>query len=1060
MNLNDKDTRKLLIKEMLENARRKADQKQTASKIFDALTKLYNSVNSNSSRRWIWELIQNAKDLSYDQTPVDITVDLETEKESYLKFKHNGKNFNIDQITYLVKQVSSKDRIESSKTTGKFGTGFLSTHLLSKTITVNGIVDIGDDNFSSFSINMDRDAESLEEMVTKVDQALRDLDGLIETSEFIDLNPKEYNTSFTYHLTEKGLNYAKNGISDLSMCLPYTLLFIDSIGEVSVQHTGISYVRNGIIPDNDISIYTIDEKYQGEVKKRYFIKLDEDDVAIAVELELDDLGNYCIKAMDESLPKIFCDFPLLGSETFGLPFVINSPHFNPTEPRDGIFLGDNDTKETNENKALMLKGVEMFGMLLDLCSGNKYGSLYNLAKMHKPKEFDWFDKVWVLENIHSVIKEMFLTTPLIRNIVGDLVPAKNQAGDVCVFVPAAKSAELRLSLYHLLTNLNYAPISPYSLPAIEELPEWISILRDSEFTLDLLELSEMLAKSKTVSELEENLINPCSILWLNDYYELLKSDETTSVQILNRNCSIKVFVNQNNEFQPYSLLKRDNQIEEALKDALAMINNDIRSTLISKNYTISDWTDFEALKNSDLIDKLNNHLRKSTGEIDLVLYLTSLLPENNDEFRKYRDKIFKLTTFVRSNFPTALTVSIIDNSLWEESDNRLFRLLTNEIATSKSIGNFASDINKSHDDTYKYLTDLISFIDSTDFSNNINLSKIAMFPDQNGDFQMPGDLSIDGGIDEELISILEALGWPLRSRLLHNFVQVPSGFMEVLDYKGMLDEFNEVVKRVFKSVERTPEDQETYTRLYSWLVDNSDISEEFFSEIFGKKERLLSDKIIRDSIDRAATLSKLEEIIGESITSEILEDPVFVRTLIESIQRSAGVNLVSETSKNETSIFQGEIQEREYEVEDLNELMLSSGVFDEAGLQILRSRVRFGKSIQDYSPYERFSWVKNLLNRAADNVISKLSRDSDYDLSHYKRDSITTLTNVLYRGNEISIVVRPNDYKKVIIYYQRELDLLKETDTQFWVDNDFEQKQITIGHILEAMRLGVILNIQ
>lgn len=1060
MNLNDNNSRKSLIQQKIEAADRKSDQKQTASKIFDALTKLYNSVNSNSSRRWIWELIQNAKDLSYDQTPVDITVDLETENESCLRFKHNGKNFDIDQITYLIKQVSSKDRIESSKTTGKFGTGFLSTHLLSKTITVDGILDVGDDNYSSFSINMDRDAESLEEMINKVDQALKDRDRLIETSEFIEFSPRDYNTSFTYHLNEKSLNYAKDGISDLSMCLPYTLLFIDSIGEVGVKHTGISYVRNGILQENDVLIYTIDEKNHGEVTKRYFIKLDEDDVAIAVELELDESGNYNIKPMDESLPKMFCDFPLLGSETFGLPFVINSPHFNPTEPRDGIFLGDNDTKETNENKALMLKGVEMYGRLLDLCSGNKYGSLYNLAKIHKPKEYDWFDKLWVRDNIHSVIKEKLLTTPIIRNIVGDLVPAKNQAGDICVFVPAAKSAEIRLSLYHLLTNLNYDPISPYTLPAIEELPEWISILRDSEFTIDILELSEMIARTLTVSGLEEMMLNPCPTSWLNDYYELLKSDDTISAQVLNRNCSIKVFVNQNNEFQPYSQLKRDNQIEEALKDALAMINNDIRSTLISKNYTISDWTDFEALKNSDLIDKLNNHLRKSTSEIDLVLYLTSLLPENNDEFRKYRDKIFKLTTFVWSNFPTALTVRISDNSLWEESDNRLFRLLTNEIATSKSIGNFASDINESHDDTCKYLTDLISFIDSSDFSNNINLSKIAMFPDQNGDFKMPGDLSIDGGIDEDLISIMEALGWPLRSRLLHNFVYVPSGFMEVLDYKGMVDEFNEVVKRVFKSVDRTPEDQETYTRLYSWLVDHSDISEEFFSEIFGKKERLLSDKIIRDSIERAATLSKLEEIIGESITAETLEDPVFVRTLIESIQRSAGVNLDSETSTNENLLFRGEIQEREYELEDLNELMLSSGVCDEAGFQVLRSRFRFGKSIQDYTPYERFNWVMNLLNRAVDNVISKLSRDTDYDLSHYNRDSITTLTNVIYRGDEISIVIRPNDYKKVIIYYQRELDLLKETNTQFWVDNDFEQKQITIGHIIEAMRLGVILNIQ
>lgn len=40
---------------------RKSDKKQTATKIFYTLSQLYDSTNENSSRRWIWELIQNAR---------------------------------------------------------------------------------------------------------------------------------------------------------------------------------------------------------------------------------------------------------------------------------------------------------------------------------------------------------------------------------------------------------------------------------------------------------------------------------------------------------------------------------------------------------------------------------------------------------------------------------------------------------------------------------------------------------------------------------------------------------------------------------------------------------------------------------------------------------------------------------------------------------------------------------------------------------------------------------------------------------------------------------------
>jgi len=36
--------------------------------------------------------------------------------------------------------------------------------------------------------------------------------------------------------------------------------------------------------------------------------------------------------------KLFCDFPLIGTEDFPFPILIFASDFNPTEPRDGIYL--------------------------------------------------------------------------------------------------------------------------------------------------------------------------------------------------------------------------------------------------------------------------------------------------------------------------------------------------------------------------------------------------------------------------------------------------------------------------------------------------------------------------------------------------------------------------------------------------------------------------------------------------------------------------------------------------------------------------------------------------
>eukprot|EP00122_Pirum_gemmata_P012345 Pgem_evm1s11468 len=93
--------------------------------------------DESTPRRWAWELLQNAKDVACRNT-VDIKIKVKNDDNDDLAlfFSHNGKPFTPDDMTYLIKQVSTKDRDCKGeplhkKTTGNFGTGFLTTHLLS-----------------------------------------------------------------------------------------------------------------------------------------------------------------------------------------------------------------------------------------------------------------------------------------------------------------------------------------------------------------------------------------------------------------------------------------------------------------------------------------------------------------------------------------------------------------------------------------------------------------------------------------------------------------------------------------------------------------------------------------------------------------------------------------------------------------------------------------------------------------------------------------------------------------------------------------------------------------
>lgn len=133
------------IYERAKDARQIAQNRQTAIKIIDKLKNLYQNFE-NSKKRVIWELIQNAKDVSQKE---NLKIQIHQTKEHFT-FKHNGSPFLLKHLSFLIEQKSSKERkVKQEKeiqegykikkediieTTGKYGTGFMTTHILSKKI--------------------------------------------------------------------------------------------------------------------------------------------------------------------------------------------------------------------------------------------------------------------------------------------------------------------------------------------------------------------------------------------------------------------------------------------------------------------------------------------------------------------------------------------------------------------------------------------------------------------------------------------------------------------------------------------------------------------------------------------------------------------------------------------------------------------------------------------------------------------------------------------------------------------------------------------------------------
>ncbi|MBT2733141.1 ATP-binding protein [Carnobacterium sp. ISL-102] len=124
--------------------------------IFNELEKLRKSSKETQEifrKRWIWELIQNASDCCRDGEKIDIEIKFDG--HSKLLFGHNGKGFKEENLWSMVTQISNKQ--SDDETTGQFGTGFITTTLLSPKITIESFLE--NDN-RPFDLNLDRTGQT------------------------------------------------------------------------------------------------------------------------------------------------------------------------------------------------------------------------------------------------------------------------------------------------------------------------------------------------------------------------------------------------------------------------------------------------------------------------------------------------------------------------------------------------------------------------------------------------------------------------------------------------------------------------------------------------------------------------------------------------------------------------------------------------------------------------------------------------------------------------------------------------------------------------------------
>lgn len=748
--------------------------KLTADKILQLLSQIREDPSA-SAKRWVWELLQNAKDVPNRFGKVSVEIELVS--QDTLKFRHNGDCFSTKNITGLVQQVSSKDSQNLEGQTGKFGTGFICTHLLSDIIDVEGIVRyMGIDR--RFKIVLDRSGYRSEDLLPRIETTLEELRHIETAYEVVNnyeqnRTEQSFDTVFTYHLTtQEKQESAVAGLEDLINTMPITLVTqskkIKQVRVIDrVKGTNVVYTCDSTsLGDNvQLSVVKIDD-----ITKKYLSYIT-DEVALTTEVNIED-GIYEIIKRDSKQPVLYRDFPLIGSEKFYFPYTLNGFEFNPTERRNGLLLNSADHPNCVVNRNIVDKAVDAVLKFNEWLISKNATNRYLLASSRIPKSSEEYSESvaapWI-KNLQVNWRRQLLQERLVETDNGtDLLVNLS----VPSFTPTS-TKEVNETFYNLLHG-QY--IGRGVLPALKHLHGWLDVVRPEyeawgtklkyekeDFLKDLSDLQNLNALASKIGKTRED-----TITWLNKVYKFLADQN-----MINEFDNYAIIPNQQGDFKNLGELRSDqvSVIPDELKSIYNYVMPDpIEGWLINKSVNTSIFgNNIQVFDLSNLIIWFNAKIKSNdTYEKDgkryyanwrLAYNLIELYPNNvdNESYYSFRKSMYDFSSaYVKLDSFSAINVT--DKELWREADAYWFTHSYQNIESKKDAANFSKEFflnEKTIEDALSWLNDYLRFYRENGYGDFIKDKEV--FPRQlsnnseNGKhtFRKLADLRFDNNVPEE-----------------------------------------------------------------------------------------------------------------------------------------------------------------------------------------------------------------------------------------------------------------------------------------------------------------------
>lgn len=536
--------------------------------------------------RWIWELLQNARDVA-PATGVHVSL---VREQGQISFRHDGEAFTNENVAHLIYHGSTK---EDPGAIGQFGTGFLTTHLLSKKVSVTGRMDDG----QQFSFVLDRTGDTAKALEISMDASWEAFKGSLSSPHQME----QFTTSYDYPIDQSATELVDMGVRSLLQNAAFLLAFNDRIASLHITEQGNTYELRKM-PDvayreGRITIEAIEELHGGETPTMRFVAvLREGDVVVAVELAAAGTRRQVLSSA--GCPRIFKAFPLTATVQFSLPVIVNSEALQPRENRDTVFLGESSDGKL-QNRAILESACGLAADLAVLAASLDWDNAAQLACVGPLQPSDWLDEEWFRSVIENQFIDKLRASPILTTVTN------NKSAPSAAWIPLSSNSVSSEELWDLASLI--ADSDKY-MPRRTEANIWAAILgnwapylnkaaNEMQESLTLSKVCEKISACRDLKGLRGLLrVGTDPIFYLNSLYAIVSRASATDLLR-----QYDLIPNQHGTLTKITNLRRDGGIDDSLKTIAEQLGVPVRVDIVDKQINCEAVDSLKAKEQAEVL---------------------------------------------------------------------------------------------------------------------------------------------------------------------------------------------------------------------------------------------------------------------------------------------------------------------------------------------------------------------------------------------------------------------------------------------------------------------------